>query len=176
MPKVWAPIWYFQTYIYLSAQEQPGSTGPQHSPGSPQQGRSVLCRHLQLSRLGMGGEGGGGVHDRFWKKLRGKNSKCLSDGQRNTLRGGWQMLINIFWWIQRDDGHKSGNWKRSSKWEFSCELVVLPLNWVKQGHFYAETHGDASIWLQIRLAVEGFLKFALANCKGLKLCCTVFLL
>ena len=39
--------------------------------------------------------------------------------------------------------HKTGNWKCSSKWNrFSCELAAPPLNWVKQGHFYAQTHGD----------------------------------
>ena len=148
---------------YLSTQEHRGRQ-PQHSLGSPQQRWPVLCRHLRLPRLGVGGEGGGGVQDCFWKKLRGKNSKRLPDGQRNTLRGGCQMhkysgvkvqmhirtltpdeyiLVWKFWWSQRDDGHKTGNWKCSSKWNrFSCELAAPPLNWVKQGHFYAQTHGD----------------------------------
>ena len=111
----------------------------------------------------------------FLKKAARKKLK-MSVWRSTKHFARWVANAYIFWWIQRDDGHKSGNWKRSSKWEFSCELVVLPLNGVKQGHFYAETHGDASIWLQIRLAGEGFLKFVLANCKGLKLCYTVFLL
>ena len=41
----------------------PAQQGPQHSLGPAQQGRPVLCRHLRLPRLEVGGEGGGGVRD-----------------------------------------------------------------------------------------------------------------
>ena len=74
-------------------QELPGRRGQgwsQQRLGLAQQRWPVLCRHLRLLGLAVGGEGGGGVRHRLRTKMRGENPRSLSHRQRDSLWGEQQ--------------------------------------------------------------------------------------